>query len=352
MTHSLSIKPYVQHLKVPYRWSKGTQHVRRGILVRAEWDGAVGWGEAALPPHVLFDGWAYAAHCAAMLDGLDAAQGDLLHELELREIPARLRCGVSSALLSAQAAHAGMSLARFLGGDASDVVPVNDLIGDADPQVCVGRAADAVKIGQDTVKIKCTTERELDIARVGAIREAFPDLRIRLDPNESWDVSWALEQIRAMEPFGIDYIEEPLPRGTDLTTYAELCRQTAVPIALDDSVRSLFHARRAIELRAAQVLILKPPRVGGPDRTKEIIDEAQRRKVRCVVTASLETSVGLHVALHCAALLPGTIEPCGLGTARFYKTDVADPPPIVAGAMTVPTAPGLGVDLQSWWDMN
>src|SRR5690606_36001309 len=38
MTYSLSIKPYVQQLQVPYRWSKGTQYVRRGILVRAEWD--------------------------------------------------------------------------------------------------------------------------------------------------------------------------------------------------------------------------------------------------------------------------------------------------------------------------
>lgn len=351
MTYSLSIKPYVQQLQVPYRWSKGTQYVRRGILVRAEWDGAVGWGEAALPPHVLFDGWAYAAHCSSMLDGLKPG-ADLLHELELREIPARLRCGISSALMSAQAAHAGLPLAKFLGGEASSKVPVNDLIGDADPQVCVSRVADALKIGQDTVKIKCTTERELDIARVGAIREAYPDIRIRLDPNESWDVSWALEQIRAMEPFGIDYIEEPLPRGTDLTVYAELCRETPVAIALDDSVRSLFHAHRAIELNAAQVLILKPPRVGGPDRTREIIEEARRRNVRCVVTASLETSVGLHVALHCAALLPGPIEPCGLGTARFYKSDVADPPPIVGGAMTVPSAPGLGVDLQGWWDTN
>ena len=192
----------------------------------------------------------------------------------------------------------------------------------------------------------------MDIARVGAIRHEFPDIRIRLDPNESWDVSWALEQIRAMEGFNIDYIEEPLPRGNDLAVYADLCRQTPVPIALDDSIRSMFHARRAIELNAARVLILKPPRVGGPDRTAEIIIEAEKRNVRCVVTASLETSIGLHVALHCAALLPGPIEPCGLGTARFYKSDVADPPPIVDGAMTVPAEPGLGVDLQSWWQSN
>jgi len=352
MTCALSIKPYAQPLAVPYRWSKGVQHVRCGLLVRAQYHGAVGWGEAALAPHVPFEGWAYAAHCAALLHGLNPADDDFLDSLELREIPARLRCGIASALLSAQAMHAGQSLAAFLGASHSATVPVNDLIGDADPQVCVARAAAAIARGQDTVKVKCTAERALDIARIGAIREAHPDVRIRLDPNESWEVSWALEHIRAMAPFGIDYIEEPLPRGTDLTVYAEFCRQSPVPIALDDSIRSVFHAQRAIELQAAQVLIVKPPRVGGPDRTLDIIQLAQRHKVRCVITASLETSVGLHLALHCAALLPAPIEPCGLGTARFAKTHLVEPPPIVAGVMAVPTSPGLGVDCQAWWDAN
>jgi len=352
MLSTLSIKPYTQPLAVPYRWSKGIQHVRCGLLVRVQYHGAVGWGEAALPPHVLFAGWAYAAHCAALLQGLDPTDRDFLGTLDLREIPSRLRCGIACALHSAQAMHAGQSLAAFLGGSHSATVPVNDLIGDADPHDCVARAAAALARGQDTVKVKCTAERTLDIARVGAIREAHPDVRIRLDPNESWERAWALEHIRAMAPFRIDYIEEPLPRGTDLTVYADLCRQSPVPIALDDSIRSLFHTRRAMELRAAHVLIIKPPRVGGPDRTWEIIQATRQHKMRCVITASLETSVGLYAALHCAALLPEPIEPCGLGTARFAATHIGDPPPIVAGAMTVPSTPGLGVDCQSWWDNN
>lgn len=352
--NALQLKPYTQHLKVPYRWSKGVQHVRRGFLVRAEIDGHVGWGEAALPPHVVYEGWSFAAHSAALLHGLDPSDENFFHELELREVAPRVRCGLTSAVLSARAAAQGVSLAHYLAGDSAPAarVPVNDLIGDADPDVCVQRAKDALAIGQDTVKVKCTDERELDLVRIKALRDAFPDLRIRLDPNESWDLEWAMDQIHAMEQFNIDYIEEPFPRGTDMSVYAEMSRQTSIPLALDDSIRTPFHARRAIELGAAKVLILKPPRLGGPDVTADVIRMARETGTRCVVTASLETSIGLHVALHCASLLEQPIEPCGMGTARFFSTDVAEPPAIVDGCMTLPIEAGLGVDLQEWWEQN
>ena len=72
------------------------------------------------------------------------------------------------------------------------------------------RRCAAVARGQDTVKVKCTPERALDLVRITAIRTALPAVKIRLDPNESWPVSWAAEQLNAMAPLGIEYCEEPL----------------------------------------------------------------------------------------------------------------------------------------------
>jgi o-succinylbenzoate synthase len=342
----IEIRPYALPLSVPYRWSKGVQHERCGVIVGIALDGGIGWGEAALPPHVIYPGAAFADQCRALLHGLDPERDDFLDQLELREVPARIRCGISSAWLSARAARDGKSLAAYVGGSARRIatrVPVNDLIGDEKPETCVERAAAAAARGQDTVKIKCDADRALDLARVGAIREAFPNLRIRLDPNESWPLSWALEQLRAMARFDIEYVEEPLPRGTTLASYAELCRASPIPIALDDSARTLTHVQSIIAQRAAHVLILKPPRLGGPDRIVEVIDAAAAAGLRSVVTASLETAIGLTVALHCGAALPEPIPPCGIGTARFLARDLATPPPIRNGFMTVPDAPGLGI---------
>lgn len=350
---TMEIRTYRLPLQTPYRWSKGIQHHRMGLILRLQ-DGAhVGWGEAALPPHVDYDPDAYAAECHAVLSGLDPLADDFLHQLDIRECPARLRCGIATALLTLRAAQAGQSLTGFLLKGSHPVparVPVNDLIGDADPAVCAERANAAAARGQDTVKVKCTPERELDLQRIAAIRQAQPDINIRLDPNESWPVEWAAEQLNAMEKFRIEYCEEPMPRGTPLAAYGELRRKTRVPIALDDSIRNLRDVELAALHQAADVFVLKAQRVGGPDRLLEIVRAATAAGIRCVVTSSLETSVGLYLGIHCTALTPQPMGPAGIGTARYFAENIGEPPPIADGHMVLPDAPGLGFDPQDWWD--
>ncbi|MDO9403112.1 MAG: o-succinylbenzoate synthase [Polaromonas sp.] len=350
---TMEIRTYRLPLQTPYRWSKGIQHHRMGLILRLQ-DGAhVGWGEAALPPHVDYDPDAYAAECRALLSGLDPLADDFLHQLDIRECPARLRCGIATALLTLRAAQAGQSLTAFLLQGTQPVparVPVNDLIGDADPAVCAERANAAAARGQDTVKVKCTPERELDLQRIAAIRQAQPDINIRLDPNESWPVEWAAEQLKAMEKFRIEYCEEPMPRGTPLAAYGALRRKTSVPIALDDSIRNLRDVELAALHQAADVFVLKAQRVGGPDRLLEIVRAATAAGIRCVVTSSLETSVGLYLGIHCTALTPQPMGPAGIGTARYFAENIGEPPPIADGHMVLPDAPGLGFDPQDWWD--
>ena len=350
----LEMKPYRLALSTPYRWSKGTQHVRTGIILRLEGqDGMVGWGEAALPPHVQYSPEAFAEEARALVSGLDPLAPDFLSELELRECPARLRCGFSTAVLTMRAAEAGVPLARYLLGEGDVLpqrVPVNDLINDAQPQRCVALALQAVARGQDTVKMKCTQERELDVQRVRAVREALPDVRIRIDPNESWPVEWAADQLRAMEPFAIEYCEEPLPRGTPLSRYGQLRRETRVPIALDDSIRTLRDVELSLLHQAADVFVLKAQRVGGPDKLLEIVRAAAAGGIACTVTSSIETSLGLYLGIHCTALTAPRMAAAGIGTARLFAENVCEPPALVEGYMTVPMAPGLGFDPQPWWD--
>ena len=349
----IEVRPYRLALQTPYRWSKGVQHHRAGLILRLAKSGLVGWGEAALPPHVDYPPTEFARECEALMSGLDPFADDFLHQIDMRECPARIRCGLSTALLTLQAAQAGLPLASYLTGGQQTMphrVPVNDLIGDADPEVCVARAQAAVDRGQDTVKVKCTPERALDLARVGAIRNALPQVKIRLDPNESWPVEWAADQLNAMAAFGIEYCEEPLPRGTPLALYGELRRKTAVPIGLDDSIRTLRDVELAVRHRAADYFILKAQRVGGPDRLLEIVRAATAANVRCTVTSSIETSVGLYLGIHCTAMTPGPMLAAGIGTARFFADNVCEPPPIVNGHMLLPTTPGLGFDPQAWWD--
>ena len=350
----IEIRPYRLALQVPYRWSKGTQHHRAGLILRVQAGAHRGWGEAALPPHVNYTPQSFAQECAALLSDLDPQSSDFLTQLDQRECPARLRCGISTALLTLRASESGVPLAAHLlqcePARLPTSVPVNDLIGDADPVQCAARANDAVARGQDTVKVKCTPERALDLRRVAAIRAAQPAIRIRIDPNESWPLQWAAEQLEAMAQFDIEYCEEPLPRGTPLAAYGALRQRTRVPIALDDSIRTLRDVELALLHRAADVFIIKAQRVGGPDRLLEIVRAATAGGIRCTITSSIETSVGLYLGIHCTAMTPQPMAAAGIGTARIFAENVCEPPPIVDGCMAVPRLPGLGFDPQAWWD--
>lgn len=351
--NTLEIRPYQLALKTPYRWSKGTQYNRAGLIVRLESDGHVGWGEAALPPHVSYPPKAFAQECASLVAGLDPLAKDFLHDLDQRECPARLRCGLSTAVLTLRAAQAGQGLSSHLlaGSKATPTrVPVNELIGDAEPDVCAQRANAAVAQGQDTVKVKCTIERELDLQRIAAIRAAQPSIRIRIDPNESWPLDWAADQLNAMAHYNIAYCEEPLPRGTPLAAYGALRRQTAVPIALDDSIRTLRDVELAALHQAADLFVIKAQRIGGPDKLLAIVRAATEAGIGCTVTSSIETSVGLYLGIHCTAMTAEPMAAAGIGTARFFADNIGAPPPIVDGHMAVPTGSGLGFDPQAWWD--
>lgn len=84
--------------------------------------------------------------------------------------------------------------------------------------------------------------------------------------------------------------------------------------------------------------------MGGFDRAGDIIQHAEANDVLSVMTSSLETAVGLTASLHGAAILPQPLPACGLSLGRFFAKDVADPPQIKDGAMSISAAPGLGMD--------
>lgn len=343
----IRIHPYALPLRTPYRWARGVQERRLGLLVHVALpDGSEGWGEAAPPIHEAFDPEALAQEAHGLVDGLDAADPGFLHLLHQRAPHPRLRCGIATAWLSAQAAARGLPLARYLAGDGAapaEEVPVNGLVTEAMPDAAAARAAALIAAGAGALKVKCTADRAADLARVAAIRAAVPAARLRLDANEAWAPDWSLEHLRAMAPFGIEYVEQPLPRGEPLAALAALRRASPVPVAWDESAQDLDAIQALLDAEAADALILKPQRLGGPDRTLLAARLAASRGVRCTVTTSIETAVGLTAELHVSSLLPQPIPDCGIGTARFLAVDVAEPPALVGGRMRVPDAPGLGV---------
>jgi L-Ala-D/L-Glu epimerase len=332
---SWSFHPYALPLARPYRWAKGAQTQRRGLLARFEAGGAIGWGEHAPPPHepVAADAVASLQH---LTRGLDASRPDFLRLLDRKGPEPRLRAAIATAWLAQRATQAGIPLAELLAERSgaprpAPDVPVNALVTAAAPEEAAADAAAAAQAGFTAFKIKCTADRAADLARVAAVRTAVGErAELRLDANGAWDHAWAGAHLSRLAEQGIRYVEDPVE---DPAEAAAACSEAGVALALDAAIDGpgalLDHSDRC------NFAILKPQRLGGPDHAVLVAQYARRLGIEPVITNSLESAVGVASALHAAACVPH-IGACGLATTQLLARDVGVAPQIRNGAMRVP----------------
>ena len=193
-----------------------------------------------------------------------------------------------------------------------DTVPVNALVAgpDFDPAALTGFPA---------VKVKVKGPDDLDL--VARVRDAVgADVAVRVDANGAWDADTAVAMIGRLRQFQIEMIEQP---ATTLEELAAVRRRVDVPIAADESIRSVDDARRLRALDAADAVVLKVQPLGGVRRALEIADAAG---VPAIVTSMMETSVGIAAGLALAAALPELHYACGLATASLLAGDVTRDP--------------------------
>ena len=325
---------------------------RHGLLLRVEADnGLTGLGEVG--PVGAGDEssvWRLAddlSRRAPTLTGATFADimsiADIVSRLD-KPVPASVRFGVETALLDLLGKLERKPLATLLGG-APRRVPVNALISATSPEQAARDARQAVADGFHALKVKVgAASVDEDIRILGAVRDAVgPNVALRADANAAWSGPRAIEALRRMERFGLEYVEQPVG---DMAAMAAVCRAVAIPIAADELLASVHEARRLLALSAAGVFIVKAARTGLLGAL-EIARLAARNAVPVVVTSSLETGVGIAASLHIAAAKWRDGSPaCGLATGALLASDLLVKPLAVRqGSMTCPDAPGLGVDL-------
>jgi o-succinylbenzoate synthase len=337
---SWDVYVYDLPLTRPYSWAKGNQTRRQGLLVARRQGELSGWGEVAFPPHETHDLDAAALTILLHAEGWSPSHDDTLHP--------RLRAGLAGAWFDLEARKDRDPLARILaehaGLDAvASRVAVNGLLAAGPADVIAVRARELVDRGFQTLKLKSNGDQRTDVAALAAIRDAIgPNVKLRLDANESWAPAAARGHLEAVAPFQLEYVEQPVA-ATFTKELARLVSTSPVPIALDESLRSWDAIHPYLQGGGAPILIVKPQRVGGVDRAAMILARAQDHHLRAVVTNSLETAVGRSHALHVAALLHDGGPACGLATAGYLADDVASRPddrPV----LSLPERAGLGID--------
>jgi O-succinylbenzoate synthase len=202
-----------------------------------------------------------------------------------------------------------------------DLVPVNVTVPAIGP---VEARSIVTASGCRTAKVKVAEPGQHlsdDIARVEAVRDALgPDGHVRVDANGAWSVDAAVDALKKLDAFELEYAEQPV---RTLEEMAELRRRVDVRLAADESVRTAEDPLRVAGLAAADIVVLKVQPLGGVRRCLEV---AEACGLPVVVSSAVETSVGLAAGVALAAALPELPFACGLGTAQLLAEDVTREP--------------------------
>jgi muconate cycloisomerase len=341
----------------PHKMSFTTLEAVNFVFVRLETtEGMTGWGEAAClggPTWSEESSESVAAtierYIVPWLVGRDASGIEVLSREMARRVQGNpfARAAVEMALWDLNGRALGVPVHRLLGGRVRDRVPLSWSLAVADAGAEIEEARAKVAGGHRIFKIK-TAARPVaeDVERVRRLREAVgPDVSLRVDANQGWDRPTALRAIRALEPFGLDFVEQPVPRW-DFEGMAEIGRRVDVPIMADESCFSPQDALQIARLGGVSILGLKVTKSAGIIGTMAISRIAEAAGMGCYVGCMIETSLGtaayLQVALAAAPVTWG----CELFGPLLLKGDVVrEPVRFADGAILALDGPGLGVEV-------
>ncbi len=328
----------------PYTSRLATIQATESLIVRLEdTSGHVGWGE-----------------CNAnfvQLGPLERLVADVCQGFARRQeinrhtfyeecpLPLRLRSAVEMALWDLAGRRQGQPVAQLLGQVVRQRIEVAACMGICRPEQAEELAAAYAEQGYRVLKIKAGRRVEEDLATVQAIhRGSRGRLQVRVDPNCGYDYQEALRLARGLEPYPVEYLEQPLPEDA-LAESARLRQQTRVPVALNESVYGPDSVRRILDLKAADVLVVETYQAGGVWPCVLIGRLAQEAGVPCVMHCGHDLGLKTAAMLHVAASSPA------FGAAHdttYYglQSDIARPKlPIRSGHMELPSGPGLGVEV-------
>jgi len=245
------------------------------------------------------------------------------------KLPA-LRHGLEQSIINIICNKNKTTIDKLLNLKLKKQVNVNAAIGFMNVEESVNAAKTVIAKGFTTLKIKAGRSNfEEDFSVIKLIRETFGEnIKLRLDSNGNWNLDEAIINLKALEQFDIEYAEQPV---INLSDYINLKKETNIPLAPDESIRSVKDAKEFIKSGVVSYVILKPMMIGGLLPTLEIIKLASAENITPVITSSFESAVGKINAVIAAASVKANVAH-GLGVAdHFINTITNDPFPIKSG---------------------
>ena len=325
----ITIEERTLHFRQPAGTSRGVYTERRSWFVTATDGSSVGIGECAPLPKLSCDDIPdYAGVLRRFCD--DVEHTGVIPYDDLRDYPSML-FGLETALLSLhQSPNIRLFDSAFSRGEAG--IPINGLVWMGTYEEMLQRMEQKLQQGFHCVKLKIGAidfDRELDLVKRIRQRFSYHEVELRLDANGAFPYEEALYKLELLSQYNIHSIEQPIRQG-QWAYMSELCRESPLPIALDEEligVNNPDQKRQMLNIIRPAYIILKPSLHGGMRGTREWVSIARDMGIGSWITSALESNVGLNaVAQLCADIYGDHITmPQGLGTGQLFTDNIPMP---------------------------
>jgi L-alanine-DL-glutamate epimerase-like enolase superfamily enzyme len=312
-------------------------------------DGLSGWGEGCPWGHTYLPAHGPGVRAgletlAPALIGLDPRSLDHINLVMDTTLPGHpyAKSPVDIACWDILGQFAGLPLWQLMGGSGAEPVAVNSSISTGTPEEMVELIRIASSKGYRTHSAKVGgSDIAIDVERIEAISAALPaGEKVTFDVNRAWTPGVAVQVLNTVQ--ARDWVEQPCET---LDQCAHVAARVANPIMLDECLHSFDDHLRAWAANACEGVKVKPNRVGGLTRARQIrdfgISVGWQMHIEDVGGSALADTAAIHLA-------SSTPQAHRLASWLCHYHLSKDPVPGQGarnenGSATPPSTPGLGV---------
>ena len=329
MSIKVTVSERVLHFKQPAGTSRGVYTTRKSWFVHLSDGEREGVGECAPLPDLSCDA---IPNYGEVLQGFcdDVCRTGQIDYEALRPYPSML-FGLETALLDLRSQESGVLFdTAFSRGEVG--IPINGLVWMGSYEEMLQRMEEKLEKGFGCVKLKIGAidfERELDLVKRIRQRFSFHDVELRLDANGAFPYEEALYKLELLSQYAIHSIEQPI-RQKQWAFMAELCRESPLPIALDEELIGVNDPEmksHMLGIIKPRYIVLKPSLHGGMAGCREWIAAAKEMGIGSWITSALESNIGLNAIAQFTSDVCGDHirMPQGLGTGQLFTDNIPMP---------------------------
>ncbi|MGU3523135.1 muconate cycloisomerase family protein [Enterobacteriaceae bacterium C23F] len=343
----------------PHKLSMTTMGCQTLTIVRMTCaEGVVGWGEATT-----IGGLSYGAESPeAIKSAIETYLSPLLCGQTFSGVAAlaqAMNAGVKgntfaksaleTAFLDALGKSLNLPVSSLLGGALTQRLPVLWTLASGDTEKDIAEGQRLLAEGRhNTFKLKIgARDLATDIRHALAIKAALgEDVSIRVDVNQAWDLTTAIQGMAQLQAGGIDLVEQPIPLW-DRRGLIALSQRFEVPILADEAVATSHDGYALASDGFTGAWALKIAKAGGPAQALKLAHVAQAAGVALYGGTMLEGTLGSVASLHAWSTVSMQWGTEMFGPLLLKDDIVVRPLDFSDGQVTLPQGPGLGIEIDA-----